>query len=587
TRDERGSKDLLKDLNKFGGWPLLDKNWDNENFNWSTLMIDFFENGYPTDMLFSIDIDVDIKNTSTSLISINQPSLGLGEKAHYILSKAKPIRRYKELILEITLHLDPLLNETIARKDIAEAVEVETKLAKATVGKLNHKKPEEYYNIMTLEELQEFAPKVPWRHLLLKLLPPKTELPDDQRFMVTVPQALEALNEILNRNNHKGRRVLANYMFYRAVLFAAKNLDQEIFFLYEDNLHRNAPRNLWQVCVGTTIYFFHMSLTATYAEKYMDAHSRLNLEMMFQDIQVSLVEEIKQAKWLDQETREKALLKVKKLRSVIAYRDEIQDEEKLNDYYSSIEMGEDHFSNVKTALAFTMKKRMRRFIEKDFRFKWSDARNVLTANAFYLPNRNNIILPVGLLQDPFFESGRPNYINYGSLGSILGHEYTHAFDNSGSLYDEDGNYRMWWTNSSWENFHEKTQCFVDQYDDYYEPKVDSEVNGTITLGENIADNGGLLASFSAYQRLLKRIGKENQLPGLPFSERQMFWIAFASVWCRKQTPHNLEYMMENSVHTAAKFRVNGALSNVKEFSEDFECEIGSNLNPKSKCSLWK
>ncbi|GBO14797.1 Neprilysin-11, partial [Araneus ventricosus] len=122
--------------------------------------------------------------------------------------------------------------------------------------------------------------------------------------------------------------------------------------------------------------------------------------------------------------------------------------------------------------------------------------SVLTANAFYLPNRNTIILPIGLLQDTFFSSGRPNYINYGSLGTILGHEYTHAFDNAGSLYDEDGNYRKWWTKQSWENFHNKTKCFENQYNEYYEPKVDSLINGTITLGENIADNGGLLSSLA-------------------------------------------------------------------------------------------
>ncbi|GFS89724.1 endothelin-converting enzyme homolog [Nephila pilipes] len=114
-----------------------------------------------------------------------------------------------------------------------------------------------------------------------------------------------------------------------------------------------------------------------------------------------------------------------------------------------------------------------------------------------------------------------------------------------------------------------------------------QLNGTITLGENIADTGGLLAAFSAYQKLLKRIGTEPKLPGLPYSERQMFWIAFASVWCRKQTNHHLEYTIENSVHAPAKFRVNGALSNIKEFSEDFKCEKGSKLNPDSKCSLWQ
>ncbi|GFS48956.1 endothelin-converting enzyme homolog [Trichonephila inaurata madagascariensis] len=174
---------------------------------------------------------------------------------------------------------------------------------------------------------------------------------------------------------------------------------------------------------------------------------------------------------------------VKKARSTIAYRDEIRNEEKLNDYYSQVEVGEVHFSNVKSAFAFKMKERRKGLGTIRKEAKWSNMNNVLIANAFYMPNRNTIVLPIGLLQEIFFSSGRPNYINYGSLGSILGHEFTHAFDNAGSLYDEDGNYRMWWTEQSWKSYKEKTQCFVDQYNEYYEPKVDSLLNGTITLGK--------------------------------------------------------------------------------------------------------
>ncbi|GFT57617.1 endothelin-converting enzyme homolog [Nephila pilipes] len=565
TRDEEGSKVLSEDLKKFGGWPLLEETWNDSNFNWTDLLIQFFENGYPIDMLLSITIEVDIKNTSAALISVNQPTLGLRERGYFILTTEKPLKRYKELILEIAKYLKPELNETNARKDIEEAIKIETSLAKATVGKLN-RNPDKFYNIFSLNEVEAFAPKIPWRYLLSKLLPHKTELHEDQRFMVIVPHALKALNNVLeNTTGNAGKRNLANYMFYRAVLFAAEHLQTDLFYLYEDKLRRSAHRDMWQMCVGTVIHFFHMSLTATYAERYMDAASKYNLEMMFQDIQASLLDEIKTAKWLDQETREKALLKVKKTRSTIAYRDEIKNEEKLNDYYSPVEVGEAHFSNMKSIFAFKMKERMKGLEALKNEVKWSNMNSVLTANAFYTPSQNAIILPIGLLQETFFSSGRPNYINYGSLGSILGHEFTHAFDNSGSLYDEDGNYRMWWTKQSWLKYTEKTQCFVDQYNEYYEPKVDS----------------------LAYQKLLKRIGTEPKLPGLPYSERQMFWIAFASVWCRKQTNHHLEYTIENSVHAPAKFRVNGALSNIKEFSEDFKCEKGSKLNPDSKCSLWQ
>ncbi|GFY73946.1 endothelin-converting enzyme 1 [Trichonephila inaurata madagascariensis] len=310
TRDEEGSKVLLEDFKKFGGWPLLEEAWEDSNFNWTDLLNHFFENGYPIDMLLSISIEPDIKNTSSSLIAIHQPTLGLQERGYFLFLKDKPIKRYKELILDIAKHLNPDLNETLAIEDIDGAVEIEATLARATVRKLD-RNPKKFYNIYNLKELEAFTSKINWRYLLKKLLPPKTQLHENQRFMVTVPHALETLNNILeNTTDTIGKRNLANYMFYRAVLFAAEHLEPDLFYLYEDKLRRTSHRYMWQMCVATVIHFFHLSLTATYAEKYMNDESKYSLEMMFQDIQVSLMDEIKTTKWLDPETREKALLKV-------------------------------------------------------------------------------------------------------------------------------------------------------------------------------------------------------------------------------------------------------------------------------------
>ncbi|GFU49725.1 neprilysin-1, partial [Nephila pilipes] len=133
TRDEEGSKVLSEDLKKFGGWPLLEETWDDSNFNWTDLLIHFFENGYPIDMLLSITIEVDVKNTSAALISVNQPTLGLRERGYFILTTEKPLKRYKELILEIAKYLKPELNETNAREDIEEAIKIETSLAKVSI----------------------------------------------------------------------------------------------------------------------------------------------------------------------------------------------------------------------------------------------------------------------------------------------------------------------------------------------------------------------------------------------------------------------------------------------------------------------
>lgn len=308
---------------------------------------------------------------------------------------------------------------------------------------------------------------------------------------------------------------------------------------------------------------------------------------MVEDLRTALVDEIENAKWLDSETKQYALLKVKKMKKTIAYQEEIMDDELLDSYYNKINITNNHFRNVKEVGKFKLRNIMEGLHDVRKRLRWTDVRNLLTANAYYYPGQNSIIIPVGVLQDPVFVTNRPNYINYGSLGMVVGHELTHAFDSIGSLYNAEGSYSMWWSNDSWNQFSERNKCYEKQYSKYYMPTADAYVNGTLTLGENIADNGGLHTAYYAYNKLLKRIGSEKSLPGLPYNERQMFWISFASVWCKKQTEDSIQYAMKHNVHTPSQFRVIGSLSNMKEFSRDFNCKLNTTMHPESRCSLWK
>nr|WBW70064.1 venom protein [Lampona murina] len=585
-----GAEELISDLKKFGGWPLIEvDDWEAEKFDWTNLIVELFKSGYINNMLFSVKVDIDAKNTSRSLISVSKPSLGLMSREYYVLPYKELISSYKDVIFKLAEYLNPHIHKEKSMGDIENAFNIENKLAQLS-NEIDMKYPENYYNIETLRELEISTPKIPWRKILKNLLPPDTELTNEERIMITSPSMIKGLNSLLGElDTPDGKRALANYMFYRVVFNAANYLDRKFYILILNLFatYSVVPALPWEICTKITMELFAMPLTASYVEKYMENSTKEELKMMFDDMRNSLMDDIRSANWLDDKTKNYALLKARKIKAAIAYEDEIMDDTNLNFYYKDVNITENHFGNVKQIIAFRLRRSMEGLHETRIRFKWTDVENLLTANAYYLPNENSLIIPVGVLQATIFAVGRPNYINYGSLGMIVGHELTHAFDSIGCLYDAEGSYRKWWSKSSWKIFEERMKCFEKQYNSYYVSAADSKVNGTLTLGENIADNGGLKTAYYAYLSLLKRIHFEKSLPGLPYNEKQMFWISFASVWCRKQTEESINYTMKHSVHTPSQFRVIGSLSNMKEFSEDFNCTLNSTMNPTSRCFLWK
>lgn len=177
-------------------------------------------------------------------------------------------------------------------------------------------------------------------------------------------------------------------------------------------------------------------------------------------------------------------------------------------------------------------------------------------------------------------------MNYGAIGTVLGHELTHGFDNSGRHFDSNGNVRQWWTNETISEYTEKTDCFVKHYNSYYEVEVDDYIDGERTLGENIADNGGLREAVVAYDKWKARHGKEPLLPGFTdLTHEQLVFLSFAHLWCESYTPVSLKWIMQDS-HCPGHVRLHGVLKNSNEFSKAWKCPVGSNMNPAKKCRLW-
>ena len=205
-------------------------------------------------------------------------------------------------------------------------------------------------------------------------------------------------------------------------------------------------------------------------------------------------------------------------------------------------------------------------------------------NAYYDPSFNQFTFLEGILAPPFISYDWPRYFTYGGFGTVVGHELTHGFDDQGQQYDPQGNLRKWWDNASTAQFNDRKKCFVNQYSGY---KIfGHHVNGSLTLGENLADSGGLKTSYQAYKNHLEKEGTQASLPGLKYTPDQLFFVAFAQLWCSNFTPEYIATSLLTNPHSPGPFRVNGTLVNSPEFAEAYKCPKGSPMNPTDKCLMW-
>ncbi|XP_076315307.1 neprilysin-1-like isoform X4 [Tachypleus tridentatus] len=294
---------------------------------------------------------------------------------------------------------------------------------------------------------------------------------------------------------------------------------------------------------------------------------------------------IKSQSWLDNETTERCKKQLKGMREKIAYPSYILDPDQLSHDYKGLEIKPgDFLDNVLRMNRYEMKKELEKMTrtvdkEKDWYVQ------PLMVNAFYQSSGNDVIFPVGILRPPLFVPGRPQYLNYGSLGIVIGHELAHSFDTSGRKLDLSGNSTQWWSEDVKEILQEKVACFVDQYSKFPLKEVDQNVDGNHTLQENICDHSAVQQAYLAYLNYVAKHGQEAGLPGVKYTNQQIFFIQFAQVWCEVLNKDGyIKYTTDG--HSPGQYRTNGALQNSQFFAEAFSCTLGSPMNPENKCGLW-
>lgn len=276
--------------------------------------------------------------------------------------------------------------------------------------------------------------------------------------------------------------------------------------------------------------------------------------------------------------------KTKSMYSFIGYPDWLFKKGKLEEHYGEVEIDSTNFLQnmlnlVKSAVPKNLLS-LRKTNKKEFSV------DPIVVNAFNSFYENSIYVPLGILTFPMYHLGL-EFLNYGAIGSVLGHELIHGFDNLGRKHDKYGNYKQWWSEKTIKTFENKTECFIQQYSNVTVDGTDDHISGTKTLGENIADNGGLNQAFAAYKRFRRKNGRELNLPGFKnYTHEQLFFIAFGSIWCETISSAELENQLESDEHSPNSVRVNLAVSNSPDFARSFNCPAGSKMNPINKCKIW-
>lgn len=578
----RGKQPLMDLLDQFGGWPILTPDWKPRNFDWNTMMgqLRLFNN----DIFLSEWVGPDIKNSSEYIIQIDQQGLGLPTRDYYLQpSNRVYLDAYRNfLVTVVTLLGAPIQNATT---QVEEIIQFETDLARITPAPENRRNVSELYKRMSVAELQYHVPKINWvRYLSIILSRPVSPHEPVVNF------ALRYCEDLVQLLHKTPPRTISNYLLWRFVRHRVNNLDDRFQDakqkFYHTLLGREETPPRWKTCVAQVNNNMGMAMGSMFVRKYFDENSKNDTLIMTKEIKQSFQELLAATDWIDQDTKRLAAQKADVMMLRIGYPDFILDTKELDKRYQNVTIHpERYFENILNILQHLTRTEQAHLGSTVNKTQWNTAPAVV--NAYYSRNKNQIMIPAGILQPPFYHRHFPRGMKYGGIGVVIGHEITHGFDDKGRQFDKHGNLHRWWKDHAIHHFHERAQCLIEQYSRYVVSEVNMPLDGVNTQGENIADNGAIKQAFRAYKRWLSmNDASKETLPGLNATGLELFFLNFAQIWCGNTRPETSRSNLKTAIHVPGKFRVIGTLQNSVDFSNVYKCPRGSPMNPIKKCSVW-
>lgn len=526
-------------------------------------------------MMFGISVGADQRNASQNIVGISQGGIGLGERDYYLNDDEQTVKvrnAYKEYIKTLFQLVGD--DEQTAQKKTDVLLAIETRIAKASYDNVKLRDVNANYHKIGYAQLISDYPGIDWGNIFLAQgFPPFAEVDLGQ------PEPIKEVEKILEETSLDD---LKTYAEAKVISSATNSLSDEFraaSFKFNQTLSgvkQDRPR--WKRAVGVVSGVLGEAIGKLYVEKYFPESSKQRMLDLVHNLQTALAERIDEASWMEQATKDQAKDKLSNFIIKIGYPDKWRD-------YSGLEIDPSLslYDNLTRVTAFLTKDYIDRKVNKPVdKSEWHMTPQ--TVNAYYNPTTNEICFPAAILQAPFFDPEADDAVNYGAIGCVIGHEMSHGFDDQGCQFDKNGNQNNWWTAADKANYDKRTKV-LEEYFSNYEVQPGKKINGKLTLGENIGDNGGLNIAFRAMSNLMKT----KKLPVIDgFTPEQRFFLAWGRVWAANTSDEMTDYLLKVDPHSPNQARVNGALPHIDAWYDAFNVKKSDKMYvPKSKrAHIW-
>ncbi len=521
---------------------------------------------------FNFQSDQDYKNSSQVIAEVDQGGLALPDRDYYLKTDAKSVELRQAYVAHVQKMFE-LLGDApgVAATEAQTVLRIETALANGSLTQVERRDPKLLYHKMTFHDLEALSPSFRWKKYFSL-----AGQPGLQSLNVTAPDFFKTMDATLKKENLASWKAYLRWQWLHAnasyLSSAFVDADFDFFGKTLTGAQELQPR--WKRCVNYADNDLGEALGQAYVQRAFPPEAKQRAQKVVQQIEEAMQQDIDGLPWMSPATKQQAVEKLHTLANKIGYPD------KWRDYSALTIARDDYMGNVLRARVFEFNRRIAKIGKPLDRGEWD--MTPPTVNAYYNPQVNDINFPAGILQPPFFDPTADDAPNYGDTGATIGHELTHGFDDEGRQFDAQGNLRDWWTAEDGKQFDERASCISDQYSQYVAVD-DIKINGQLTMGENVADLGGMMLAYMAW-KTETRGQKLDSIDG--FTPEQRFFIGFGQSWCADTRDEAKRMYATIDPHSPDKYRANGVVSNTPEFQQAFQCKAGSAMVREKRCRVW-
>ena len=524
---------------------------------------------------FGIGVETDLKNSDMNVMWMEAGTSGLPDRDYYLNTDAdsKKIQQaYKDYLTKMFMLAGYSKKE--ANRASKTIYDIEYKFAQAKMSRAEARDYNKLYNIRTLDQLQADYPAINWKEYFNLMGTPQVEW-----VILTEPKVMAVANDLMtNLKEQQMRDYMAGLLIKGSANYLSDEFGETAFDFYGRTLSGQKERKpRWKRALGFPNSLLGEAVGEVYVSKYFAHGSKEKMMKLINELRKSLAAHIAGLTWMSEQTKINALVKLNAFTVKIGYPDKWRDYSGL-----TVDPSKSLYDNIKAASLYETRRnldKMGKPVDKD---EWGMTPQ--TVNAYYNPTTNEICFPAAILQPPFFDVEADDATNFGAIGVVIGHEMTHGFDDQGRMFDQYGNMTDWWTEEDSEKFQEAAEKLAEQFDQIVVVK-DQHANGHLTLGENIADQGGLRIAYDAF-RTTQQFRDDKMIDG--FTPTQRFYLSYGRIWADNMTEEAIFQQTKSDPHSIGRYRVNATLRNIDTFFDAFGIKAGDKmwLDPDDRAIIW-